>query len=251
MRKSKYGLIGYPLGHSYSKKFFEEKFEREGIEAEYLLYELPSLNTRDLLPDINGFNVTIPYKESIISLLDDISDEAKEIGAVNVVKRFKNEEGNPILKGYNTDAAGFETSLMNIEAFRRGNYVKALVLGTGGASKAIAYVLKSKGIEVTFVSRKKSSSALEYTELTEEIIKSHLLIVNCTPLGTFPNTEECPPIPYDFIGPNHLCLDLVYNPSITSFMKKCAERGAIVKNGLEMLHNQALETWRIWNEDNI
>lgn len=242
-----YGLIGYPLGHSFSAEFFNNKFSREGIKEEYCLFPITDISLVTQLinenKDLKGFNVTIPYKQQIIPFLSSISDEASEIGAVNVVKIDR--DGNGIkLSGYNSDAIGFKNSLM---PFLRPEMKKALILGTGGASKAVEYVLESLGIQTRKVSRKGNGDTLGYKDLTEKIMADHHIIVNTTPLGMWPNVDDCPDIPYHYLTPEHICYDVVYNPEITMFMRRSAEYGATVKNGLEMLHLQALAAWDIWN----
>lgn len=252
MERMVFGLIGHPLGHSLSQKFFTEKFRREGINAEYRMWDLPQLCGREDLPDavgLRGFNVTIPYKRRILPMLDAVDDVAAAIGAVNVVK-VREEDGVRKLTGYNSDAPGFRQSLVDMPGFSADDHPRALVLGTGGASKAIVYALRSLGIEPTLVSRREAPGVITYADLDAEVMATHTLIVNCTPLGTFPDTEAAPPIPYDLVGGSHFCHDLVYNPSETLFMRLCGERKAMVKNGAEMLRNQALEAWRIWTGDN-
>ena len=243
-----FALIGKPLAHSFSADFFNEKFRREGIDNKYILAQLDEISDLGLLfeshpDDLQGFNVTIPYKQQIIPYLDSLSVEAREIGAVNVVKVVR-EDGRMYLKGYNSDAIGFKDSIAPLLS---PDMKKALILGTGGASNAVEYVLRSLGIETVKVSRNPSEGRLTYDDLSEEVMNDHLVIVNATPLGTWPNTDACPAIPYRMLTPKHLCFDLVYNPSETLFMKKAAEHGATVKNGLEMLHLQALAAWDIWN----
>ena len=248
----RFGLIGYPLGHSFSAKFFTEKFSREGIDASYSLYELPDIgNLMELLaeyPDIEGLNVTIPYKEQVLPYLTDITPEAKAIGAVNVIKISHDPDGNvTALKGFNTDAPAFARTvapMLPLEA------VSALVFGTGGASKAICAGLDALGVSYTPVSRTAASGRLTYDDLTEEVMAANRLLVNCTPLGMSPNKDTCPPIPYNFVSREHIAYDLVYNPEDTLFMQKCAAQGAAVKNGLDMLHLQALLAWKIWNNPN-
>ncbi len=245
----KYGLIGYPLGHSFSKQFFTEKFAREGIDAVYDNYEIPDASmllevARDN-PELRGLNCTIPHKKAIIPLLDHLSDEAQEIGAVNVIRIRRNEGGKPMLEGFNTDAIGFMNS---IKPLLKSNHHNSLVLGTGGASKAICFALTRLGLKWTYVSRSRKPGTLCYEDLTPEVIRSHEVIVNCTPIGMFPHVEEAPAIPYEYLTENHLLYDLVYNPTETEFMKRGAAYGATVKNGLEMLHLQALASWDIWNE---
>ena len=210
-----YGLIGNPLGHSFSAKFFNEKFRKEGIEESYNLFPLPDiLCVNEMLrenKELKGFNVTIPYKEQIIPLLDSISKEAAEIGAVNVV-RVDNYEGKQWLSGFNTDVIGFRES---IRPLLRPEMKKALVLGTGGASRSVVYALSNMGIRVTLVSRAKNENTITYSELTKDIIESNLIIVNTTPLGMWPEIDRCPDIPYQFITDRHVCYDLVYNPEET------------------------------------
>ena len=244
----KYGLIGYPLGHSFSISYFNEKFSNEGLDSIYENYEIPSIdNLIEIIAtnhELKGLNVTIPYKEKILPFLDMITPEAQAIGAVNVVKIIR--KGNKIqLKGYNSDVIGFTQS---IEPLLDKQHKKALILGTGGASKAVDYGLKSLGIETQFVSRRKSNYAIDYSELTPDIIKKYKIIVNCTPCGMFPKTDDCPNIPYEGIGEGHLLYDLLYNPDETLFMRKGLEHGATVKNGLEMLLLQAFASWKFWNE---
>lgn len=242
-----YGLIGKKLTHSFSADFFNKKFAEEGIDDVYNLFPIPKITDiykliRDY-PGLKGLNVTIPYKQEVISLLDNISVEAKEIGAVNVIKIQKN--GSKLnLTGYNSDCIGFKKSL---EPLLTQEMTKALILGTGGASKAVAYVLDNLGIKYQFVSRHPKENQISYEDLNKRILDQHLLIVNTTPLGTFPDIETYPSIPYQFLSPGHLCYDLVYNPDNTEFLKKAREFGASVKNGLEMLHLQAEASWEIWN----
>ena len=248
-----YGLIGRKLGHSFSADFFNKKFEREHINSRYELFEIASIegisNILSAHPDLKGLNVTIPYKCDVIPYLDSLTEEAKEIGAVNSI-RIDYRNGKRILAGHNTDAPGFKDALLPlIEKFNhRGVDIrKALVLGQGGASKAVIYALKSLGIEVIKVSRAHSEEAITYSEITPGMINECNLIVNCTPLGMYPNVDECPAIPYQHLTDRHLCFDLVYNPEVTKFMVLSAERGACVSNGLQMLHNQAILAWDFWN----
>ena len=249
--KKTYALVGYPLGHSFSKVFFTDKFKREELSAEYLNFELSSLdNLKSEIenhPHLIGFNVTIPYKQQIIPMLNSMSKEAKEIGAVNVVRIMKGKAGTE-LKGYNSDVIGFSKS---IKPLLKSYHKKALVLGTGGASRAVFYGLKHLGLLTQYVSRTKKNGILSYEELNEELIKDFTVIVNCTPLGMSPKTDKCPSIPYKFIGSKHLLFDLIYNPDETLFLKKGKIQGATTKNGLEMLHLQALESWDIWNKNKI
>lgn len=247
--KKSYGLIGHPLGHSLSAQFFKEKFEREGVNAEYQNFDLESLERLPRLlqqqPSLCGFNVTIPYKGAVMPLLDEVTPTAMEIGAVNTVKVERCSHGTLRLVGHNTDIVGFVES---IKPLLKPNHKKALVLGTGGASKAIMKGLQQLGIAGTYVSRKSGEGRLSYEELTADIMASHTVIVNCTPVGTFPHTQECPLIPYALLTEAHLLYDLVYNPTETEFLKKGAAQGATTKNGLEMLHKQALAAWDFWNE---
>ena len=246
-RKELFGLVGYPLGHSFSESFFNNKFNSEGIDAQYLNFEIPNINEfRNIIntnTNLRGLNVTIPYKEQVIPYLDDIDITASEIGAVNVVKFIRNGN-NLILKGFNSDVIGFCNSL---KPLLKPHHTHALVLGTGGAAKAITHGLKSLGIEPIYVSRSKKDGALTYNELTPEIIEKYQVIVNTTPAGMYPHVDTCPDIPYHLLTPQHLCYDVVYNPEVTLFMKKSQEQGAMVKNGLEMLILQALAAWEIWN----
>ena len=246
-----YGLICYPLGHSFSRKFFTEKFEKEGIDAQYLNFEITSIEEfPDIIknnPELRGLNVTIPYKQQVMQYLDDISEEAKAIGAVNVIApRPQKEEGcrDVQLVGYNSDVIGFVES---IKPLLKPHHKKALILGTGGASKAIRYGLEEKlGIETAFVSRTPREGGFTYEDLTPETLQEYEVIVNCSPVGMFPHVDECPALPYEAMSEKHLLYDLVYNPLETLFMKKGAAQGATVKNGLEMLHLQALASWKFW-----
>ena len=243
----KYGLIGFPLGHSFSKNFFNEKFENENIDAEYINFEIPNIEVLveilDVNPELRGLNVTIPYKEKVISYLDYISPEARAIGAVNVI-RVTHKGNKLILRGYNSDVIGFTKSIEPLlERFHR----KALILGTGGASKAVNYGLKSLGLETVFVSRYKRPGTIQYEDITPEVIKDYNVIVNCTPVGMYPKVEECPLLPYEAMDNHTLLYDLIYNPDRTLFMQKGAEHGATVKNGLEMLLLQAFASWDFWN----
>ena len=240
---AKYGLIGYNIGYSFSKTFFNFKFEKENRNDSYENFDIPVLGKiSEILennPDLKGLNVTIPYKKSIIQLLDKVDKEALQIGAVNTIKI--NKDGS--LKGYNTDHYGFSKALMEFFPLKEK---KALVLGTGGASKAVKYVLQIMNFEVTQVSRTKTENNITYTDLNRDIIKQNYLIVNCTPLGTFPKIEECPDIPYEYLTKDHLAFDLTYNPRETKFMKLSKERGARKSNGLKMLEYQAKKAWSIW-----
>lgn len=243
----KYGLIGYPLGHSFSIGYFNEKFENEGIDARYINFEIPTIeHLREVLdstPDLKGLNVTIPYKEKVIEYLDSVSPEARAIGAVNVI-RVTHKGKKTLLKGFNSDVIGFTQS---IEPMLEKCHKKALILGTGGASKAIDYGLRSLGLETVFVSRYERPGTVQYDKLKPEDVKEYNVIVNCTPLGMYPKTEECPLLPYEAMDSNNLLYDLIYNPDETMFMKMGKEYGATVKNGLEMLLLQAFASWEFWN----
>ena len=234
-----FGLIGYPLGHSLSKAYFTEKFSREGIDAEYSL--LPMECVEDILPhcvQLSGFNVTIPHKQAIMPLLSAISEEAQAIGAVNCVK--VTPKG---LEGYNTDIEGIRKSLEGVAL----EGAKALVLGTGGASKAVQYALREGGADVIVVSRTKGAANLTYEDLSEELIANIDIIVNTTPLGMYPNVDSAPALPYSAISAKHTLFDCVYNPQQTKFLRLGAEQGAHTIDGLTMLYAQAEKAWEIWN----
>lgn len=245
--EKRFGLLGKDISYSFSRKYFTEKFERLGlVQYEYVNYDLVRIENfnQDVLKDINylgGVNVTIPYKQSVIQYLDSIDDEARKIGAVNTIKIMEDYS----LRGYNTDAYGFETSL---KSCWRGNETGALILGTGGASRAIAHVLEQLGVSFLFVSRRKSAeNVISYEQVDQEIIESHQMIINCSPLGTFPNIESKPKLPYEFLTNKHLLYDLIYNPSKTAFLKMGEKAGAIICNGKSMLEHQAERSWEIWN----
>lgn len=245
-----FGLIGYRLGYSFSKKFFTEKFEKEGLnEHEYVNFELDSIEEFPGIfeknPNISGLNCTIPYKQQIMKFMDQIDAEAAEVGAVNTVKVIR-DNGTLKLVGYNSDVYGFENSL---KPMLSDKHKKALILGTGGASKAIKYILTKLGIEYVSASIEEQlfEKEIRYSNIDEKMIREHLIIINATPLGTFPNVDNCADIPYQIITADHVMFDLVYNPEETLFMKKGKEKGASVKNGLEMLHLQAIRSWEIWN----
>ncbi len=289
-----FGLIGFPLGHSFSKGYFTEKFAREGIDAQYLNFEIPDATMLlDVIrdnPELRGLNVTLPHKQAVIPLLDELSDEAREIGAVNVIKidpaqpSLKGRENGDVaghrslplregwggsLKGFNSDIIGFMES---IKPLLQPWHKKALVLGTGGASKAICVGLKRLGLEWRYVSRNGGQGArskeqentscpnnplascplplapLNYSDLTPEVMAEYTVIVNCSPVGMFPKVDAAPAIPYELLTPRHLLFDCVYNPEDTLFLKKGREQGATGKNGLEMLHLQAEASWKFWNE---
>ncbi len=245
----KYGLIGYPLGHSFSISYFNQKFKDEDIDATYENFEIPSIDllpeVLDSNPNLKGLNVTIPYKQKVIPYLDSISPEARAIGAVNVIKVVHNGK-NIKLKGYNSDVIGFTQSIEPMLEPRF--HKKALILGTGGASKAIDYGLKSLGLETVFVSRYERPGTIQYDKITPEVVQEYNVIVNCTPLGMYPKTEECPQLPYEAMDSRTILYDLIYNPDETMFMKRGAQYGANVKNGLEMLLLQAFASWEFWHE---
>ena len=247
----KYGIIGFPLGHSFSKGFFTEKFAREGIDAQYLNFEIPDATMLlDVLrnnPELKGLNVTLPHKQAVIPLLDELSDEAREIGAVNVirVRPLRGSGEGAKLKGFNSDIIGFTES---IKPLLQPHHKKALILGTGGASRAIRVGLSRLGIEWTYVTRLPREKMLGYQELNQEVMQEFTVIVNCSPVGMFPRVDEAPAIPYEYLTSKHLLFDLVYNPEDTLFMRKGKAQGATVKNGLEMLHLQAIASWKFWNE---
>lgn len=244
----RYGLIGYPLGHSFSVGYFNEKFQNEGIDAEYVNFEIPQIDQLEEIiasnPNLLGLNVTIPYKEKVISFLDYVSPEARAIGAVNVISVI--HKGKSVtLKGYNSDVIGFTKS---IEPMLEPFHKKALILGTGGSSKAIAYGLKSLGIEYVHVSRFERPGTIKYDKITADDIHEYNVIVNCTPCGMFPHTNECPLLPYEAMDSHNLLYDLIYNPDETMFMHNGAKYGATVVNGLEMLLLQAFASWEFWQE---
>lgn len=248
-----YALIGYPLTHSFSEKFFSKKFAEDGINSRYILHEIPTekslyeeiLSLLYIHPEIRGFNVTIPYKEKIIPLMDKLSPEAECIGAVNVVKVIRTCHNRPYMIGYNTDHIGFLSALRPL---LRPHHSAALILGTGGASKAVKYSLEGNGINTLNVSRNPGNGQISYHDLSTDIIKTHNIIVNATPLGTFPKTDTLPDIPYDKLSSSHICYDLVYNPSETMFLRKGKAAGATCINGQQMLYTQAIESYKIWND---
>ena len=243
----KYGLIGHPLVHSFSQNYFNAKFENERINARYINFEIPSIDDlAEVLarnPELKGLNVTRPYKEKVIPFLDSISPEAKSIGAVNVI-RVSHKGSKTTLKGFNSDVIGFTKS---IEPMLESCHKKAMILGTGGASKAVDYGLKSLGLETMFVSRFNRPGTVRYDNITPEMMKEYNVIVNCTPCGMYPHTDECPNLPYEAIDEHNILYDLLYNPDFTLFMEKGAERGATIKNGLEMLLLQAFASWEFWH----
>lgn len=244
----KYGLIGYPLGHSFSKNFFNQKFAEEKIDAQYLNFEIPNIkDLKDVLsrnPELKGLNVTLPYKEQVIPYLDNLDETAKMISAVNVIKFSKGLFGKTKLIGFNSDIIGFQQS---IQPMLDDSHRKALVLGTGGASKAVYFGLKQLGVEPMFVSRHpKTDNCIAYGDITSSLMEEYTVIVNATPLGMYPNIDTCPDIPYSQVTDKHVLYDLIYNPDETLFMRKGKEKGAAVKNGLEMLLLQAFASWNIW-----
>ena len=245
----RYGLIGYPLGHSFSRNFFNEKFASENIQAEYVNFEIPSIEQFPEIiranPNLAGLNVTIPYKEAVIPYLNRLDTDAAAIGAVNVIRINRISPKETELVGYNSDVIGFSRY---IEPQLEPHHKKALILGTGGASKAVNFGLKKLGLETLFVSRSRHDEhTLTYQELTPELMDEYKVIVNTTPVGMYPNADEYPDIPYECLTHKHLLYDLLYNPDTTLFMKKGSEQGAVVKNGIEMLLLQAFEAWDIWN----
>lgn len=242
----KFGLIGKNIAYSFSKKYFTEKFSSDLFDDfTYENFDIESINDfPEILksnPDLKGLNVTIPYKEAIIPFLDTLSDKAFKIGAVNVIRFTK--KGN--LKGYNSDWYGFKQSL---EPLLQPHHKRALILGTGGAAKAVAFALEQLGIFYTFVSREATENAIDYDRINVTTFDNFQIIINCTPLGTSPNVKEFPPIPYQFFTDKHIAFDLIYNPEETQFLKKAKKKGAVTKNGYEMLVFQAEKAWKIWNK---
>lgn len=246
----RYGLTGFPLTHSFSKRYFTEKFESEKTDSAYDNFEIDNISKfPDIIknnPELIGLNVTIPYKEQVIPYLDELNDSAREIAAVNTVKIIRTDSGI-ILKGFNTDTFGFETSL---KPLLKEQHKKALILGTGGASKALKYVLNKLGIDFISASIEElKENEIRYEDIDEKMMNERLLIINATPLGTYPKTDTFPNIPYQYITEKHLLFDLVYNPEVTQFMTKGLQNGATVKNGYEMLLNQAIKSYEIWNQE--
>lgn len=245
----KYGLIGYPLGHSFSISYFNQKFQDESIDAVYENFEIPTIDALpeilDSNPNLRGLNVTIPYKEKVIPFLDSVSPEARAIGAVNVI-RVTHESNDIKLKGYNSDVIGFTQSIEPM--LDKKWHKKALILGTGGASKAIDYGLRNLGLETVFVSRYERPGTIQYKTITPDVIQEYNVIVNCTPIGMYPKTDECPLLPYEAMDQHTILYDLIYNPDETLFMKLGAQYGAQVKNGLEMLLLQAFASWEFWHD---
>jgi shikimate dehydrogenase len=248
----KFGLIGYPLGHSFSQKYFTDKFHREHIQGcSYENFPINDINRLiDLLkkePDLAGLNVTIPHKSDVIRFLDNISPEAAEIGAVNVVK-IRHENDRTSLSGFNSDVYGFTESILPQLENNSGN---ALVLGTGGSSRAVCFALNKIGMRVTLVSRKHKPGLISYYDIDHDLMKKTDLIINTTPLGMYPDIDSKPELDYDLLGPRHILYDLVYNPEQTAFLKEGKERGCITVSGMRMLHLQAERSWEIWNDDSI
>jgi shikimate dehydrogenase len=256
-----FGLLGFPLTHSFSKKYFTEKFSTENLDAAYDNFAIPSISDFPQLisghPNLVGMNVTIPYKQAVMPFLDALDEEAAAVGAVNTIKFTKSENGKPFLTGYNTDLIGFRESIRPfVEQLKsrlqqsgdKGTFkLKALILGTGGASKAVCYGLKQLKVETLFVSRSERPGCITYDKLTPDYYTKYQIIVNTTPLGMNPNADTFAPLDYESIGASHLLFDAVYNPELTRFLQIGAERGALIKNGLEMLHLQAEAAWKIWN----
>ena len=245
--KKKFGLIGKNISYSFSKGYFLDKFKELKLDNySFRNYDLPDISEFPFITyhkeeEFGGFNVTIPYKQSIIKYLSSLDADAQEIGAVNTIKVTSDNE----LIGFNTDVYGFKNSL---KPLLKSHYKKALILGTGGASKAVAFVLDKLNLDFQFVSRSPTSDdMISYNNLSKETIEEHQLIINCTPLGTHPKIKECPDIPYEFLTDKHFLYDLIYNPSETEFLKRGKKQGAIIKNGLEMLELQAEKSWEIWN----
>lgn len=245
-----FGLIGHRLGYSFSRKFFTDKFIQENLsDYEYVNFELDSIEEFPEIfhqgKNIGGLNCTIPYKQQIMPYLDEIDAEAAQVGAVNTVK-ITEKDGQRFLKGFNTDIFGFEHSLRPMLGEK---HHKALILGTGGASKAIRHILNK--LDIDYVSATIEEQLFEkeirYDAINEQLLKERLIVIHATPVGTFPNVDQCPAIPYEYLTPNHVCFDLVYNPEETLFLKKAKAQGAKTKNGLEMLHLQAIKAWEIWN----
>lgn len=244
-----FGLIGYPLSHSFSREYFLDKFRNEGItDCDYQLFELEDISYIHKLVRDNenlvGFNITIPYKQSIIQFLDEVDETCKQLEAINCIKIVWNDN-KPRLKGFNTDVFGFTESL---KPLLQPWHQKALILGTGGSAKAVSFVLEKFGIDFKYISRKPiCSNQIGYGHINKKMVEDYKLIINATPIGMFPETTKAPNIPYQFLTHNHLLYDLIYNPNETLFLKKGKENGTQIKNGLEMLYLQAERSWEIWN----
>lgn len=246
MPKKIFGLIGKNISYSFSKNYFTERFQKDNaVDYSYENFDIENISLfRDIVknnPDLAGLNVTIPYKETIIPFLDSLSKKAAQIGAVNVIRFTKNRK----LKGYNSDYYGFQKSL---KPLLQSHHKKALILGTGGAAKAVAFALEELNILPTFVSREANQNAIDYNRVNATTFDNYHIIINCTPLGTSPNTAAFPPIPYNYFTAKHIAFDLIYNPAETAFLKKAKAKGAVTKNGLEMLIFQAEKAWKIWNK---
>ena len=246
-----YGLIGYPLVHSFSRDFFNQKFMAEGIDAEYINFEIESIDQlMEIIadhPNLNGLNVTAPYKEAVIPCLDSLDDDAHDIGAVNVI-RFIRKGRSLELRGYNSDVVGFGKTIEGILTPLR---TSAMVLGTGGAAKAVSAAFSKYDIPVQLVSRRKSERTLVYEEITKAMVAEYKIIVNATPVGKYPHEDQYPDFPYRFLTKDHICYDLIYNPEETLFMKNAARYGAETKNGLEMLLLQAFDSYEIWTREDF
>ncbi|RZJ65439.1 MAG: shikimate dehydrogenase [Flavobacterium sp.] len=244
-QKKIFGLVGRNISYSFSKGYFAQKFESLGLDdysyVNFDIDEISKIKEVAQTQHLSGLNVTIPYKESVIPFLDEVSGKAQKIGAVNTIRIKRNGK----LKGYNTDAYGFKKSL---EPLLQPHHQRALILGTGGASKAVAFALLELGIFHTFVSREEKPGMIDYNRINSTTFDNHQIVINCTPTGTHPNVGECPPLPYEYFTGKHIAFDLVYNPPETEFMKRAAANGAIVKNGYDMLVFQAEKAWKIWNK---
>ena len=244
-----YGLIGYPLDHSLSREFFNSKFLAEGIDARYANFEIERVSQiMDLIasyPNLCGLNVTSPFKQQVIPLLDSLDSLAQAVDAVNVIRIIRDTATGQVvrLEGYNSDVTGFDGTIADIDTTR---YSQAMVLGTGGAARAVKAALEGRGIVVQLVSRHKTGQVLVYDEITRAMVASHPLVVNATPLGKYPDVDSCPEFPYRFLTPHHMCYDLVYNPEQTLFLRNAARQGALTRNGLEMLLLQAFHSFDIW-----
>lgn len=247
-----YGLIGYPLVHSFSRDFFNQKFIAEDIDAQYLNFEIEDLGLlMEVIaeyPNLNGLNVTAPYKEAVIPYLDSLDDDAREIGAVNVIRFIRDKKTGELLElcGYNSDVVGFGKTIEGILTPLR---TSAMVLGTGGAAKAVSAAFSKYDIPVQLVSRRKSERTLVYEEITKAMVAEYKIIINATPVGKYPHEDQYPDFPYRFLTKDHICYDLIYNPEETMFMKNSAKYGAETKNGIEMLLLQAFDSYEIWTQD--
>jgi shikimate dehydrogenase len=246
MSRKQFGLVGKNISYSFSKNYFTERFQKDNtLDCTYENFDIQDIADFPIIignnPNLVGLNVTIPYKQVVVPFLDELSETAAKIGAVNVIKITKERK----LIGHNSDCYGFKKAL---EPLLQPHHKKALILGTGGASKAVAFALEELGISYTFVSRKASEKQISYDQIDASTFENYYIIINSTPLGTSPNTEAFPEIPYDYFTPKHIAFDLIYNPAETQFLKKAKANGAVIKNGLEMLVNQAEKAWEIWNK---